>query len=123
MRPDRYDDEGLDCECGNEKKRQDECCARCAFLDGARWPQVELIEELRIGDMALTELTHATGRDPESVRRTLLLLMESGRVSRYQRELDVTVTTGRCRYGGTQQMAMGGRTCWMYTLVANARAA
>lgn len=111
-----------ECECGNPKPSDSEGCARCRFLDGtARWGFV--IDALRGTDgLSLRELAEATGHHREALQRTMKKLLDVGRVRRYWREIDSTLThRGHANFGKRiVEVRSGGDGCWVYALDGDA---
>ncbi len=83
-----------ECDCGNAKAAADECCARCAFLDGLRLGRsrgpgsylcevIAVMREMDTGDgVTLVALSRELRRLPRSVLRSLQTLKKRGRVVR-----------------------------------------
>jgi len=81
------------CECGRPKSSGARGCARCTHLDGVTPAQAEIIAALRGTDgLSVAEIVDELGDAGDSqysaTHRTVVRLVEQGRLRRYWRESD-----------------------------------
>jgi hypothetical protein len=114
-----------ECECGRPKFAGNECCSRCAFLDGERDIDAQVIALLRTTSSWLSEneMRPLLGRK-SALWRVLKDMMDSGRIVQQWRETDEVDVMIRCRYGhGPRPGKRRNAGCWEYSLAQKRRAA
>lgn len=115
----------IECDCGRSKRNtDDEACEYCEFLDGKQSDEAALIVSLRVlGEATVRELADHFSVHPSGMLHRLRRLMRSGRVSRFQQQIDGVEFVGRCRYGsGERKRVTSPGYRWVYQL-CNRRAA
>jgi hypothetical protein len=78
------------CECGNPKRAGAEACDRCAFLDGPKSRQANLIAALRNlgGEATLRGLVTEMAIHPRKINEALAQAIKAGRVERIETEAE-----------------------------------
>lgn len=115
-----------ECECGRPKERGELCCERCAFLDGVKPRQREIIETLRdtngmnVRDLCLELFGfYDANNNGTVIGRTLQVMLGRGRLARFWREGEVLHVARSNRWASGKTMRACAAGSWVYVLAGD----